>query len=190
MGKRSDELQREIADYRRQLDAKANRLDERVRSDLRDSRENVDKDVRERLHLDKYANERPFLTLATAFGAGILLGTVTPAVPTPSMPSMGRGSSDGASGRSSGTGGGGNGFLSSIMGSASGALSGTIEDEVRNLFSQVTGGRDGSSTSGSRSTSGARPYVDRHEDAAEGYERDSFEADRAEPGAYRGGADR
>jgi len=188
MGKRSDELQREIADYRRRLDAKANRLDERVRSGLRDSRETVDRDVRERLQLDKHAEERPFLTLAAAFGAGILLGSVTPSIPTPSMPSMssgdGRSGSRGAyrGGRESGT--GGNGFLSSIIGSASGALSGTIEDEVRQLFSQVTGGRDGSSTSGSRRN------IDRHEDAAEGYDRDAFEAKRAERGAYAGGSDR
>jgi hypothetical protein len=183
MGKRSDELQREIADYRRRLDAKANRLDERVRSDLRDSRETVDRDVRERLQLDKYAEERPFLTLAAAFGAGILLGSVTP-----SMPSMssgdGRTGSRGAYRGGSESGTGGNGFLSSIIGSASGALSGTIEDEVRQLFSQVTGGRDGSSPSGSRRN------IDRHEDAAEGYDRESFEAKRAERGAYAGGSDR
>jgi ElaB/YqjD/DUF883 family membrane-anchored ribosome-binding protein len=156
MGKRSDELQREIADYRGRLDAKVNRLDERVRSDLRDSRETVDRDVRERLQLDKYAEERPFLTLATAFGAGILLGSVTPSIPTPSMPSMS--SRDGRG--------------------ASGALSGTIEEEVRQLFSQVTGGREKSSDEGSRRN------IDRHEDRDDG---DSSE--REVTGAHRAGSD-
>jgi ElaB/YqjD/DUF883 family membrane-anchored ribosome-binding protein len=180
MGKRSDELQREIADYRGRLDAKVNRLDERVRSDLRDSRETVDRDVRERLQLDKYAEERPFLTLATAFGAGILLGSVTPSIPTPSMPSMssrdGRGPSRNSGGNESGT--GGSGFLSTIVGSASGALSGTIEEEVRQLFSQVTGGREKSSDEGSRRN------IDRHEDRDDG---DSSE--REVTGAHRAGSD-
>ena len=72
MGKRSDELQREIAEYRQRLDAKVDRLDDRVRSDLRDSRETVDQDVRQRLHLDKYADARPLLTVAVAFGTGVV----------------------------------------------------------------------------------------------------------------------
>ena len=108
-----------------------------MRSDARDSRETVDKDLRERLQLEKFADERPLLTLAAAFGTGVLLGSFTPSVPMPSMPSMpGR---DGSSRGSTGT--GGSGMLASLIGSASGALSGTIEEEVREIFSQVTRGR-------------------------------------------------
>jgi hypothetical protein len=139
MGKRSDELQREIREYRQRLDEKADRLSERVRSDVRDSRETVDKDLRERLQLEKYADERPLLTLAAAFGTGVLLGSCTPSAPTPSMPSMpGR---DGGSSRRDSADSGGGGMLASLIGSASGALSGTIEEEVREIFSQVTRGR-------------------------------------------------
>ncbi|MEX0749723.1 MAG: hypothetical protein WD359_02860 [Dehalococcoidia bacterium] len=171
MGKRSDELQREIADYRQRLDARVNRIDERVRSDVRDSRETVDQDLRDRLHLDKYAEERPFLTLAAAFGAGILLGSTTPAVPTPSLPSFsGRDSQDGRGSRGGASGTGSMGFLASIVGSASGALSGTIEDEVRQLFSQVTGGREASRASTRGESSGSGRHVNRHEDAESSYD--------------------
>lgn len=139
MGKTSDELQREIREYRDRLDEKASRLNERMRSDVRDSRETVDKDLRERLQLEKYADERPLLTLAAAFGTGVLLGSFTPSMPTPSMPSMpGR---DGGSSRGGSSGSGGSGMLSTLISSASGALSGTIEEEVRGIFSQVTRGR-------------------------------------------------
>jgi hypothetical protein len=139
MGKTSDELQREIRDYRQQLDEKADRLNVGLRSDVRDSRETVDKNLRERLQLEKYADERPLLTLAAAFGTGVLLGSFTPDVPMPSMPSMpGR---DGGSSQQNSSGSGGSGMLASLIGSASGALSGTIEDEVREIFSQVTRGR-------------------------------------------------
>ena len=137
MGKRSDELRREIDDYRRQLDSKIDRLDERVRSDLRDSRDTVDRDVRDRLHLDKYAEERPLLTLAVAFGTGILLGSVTPEMPTPSMPSRSNGSKNNQSGSS-----GDSGMLSQLVGTATGALGGTIQQEIRDLIQQATGSRD------------------------------------------------
>jgi ElaB/YqjD/DUF883 family membrane-anchored ribosome-binding protein len=180
MGKRSDELRREIADYRRRLDAKVNRLDERVRSDLQESRETVDRDMRERLQLDKYAEERPFLTMAAAFGAGILLGSLTPSIPMPSMSSRdGRGPSRNGGASESGTGGGG--FLASIIGSASGALSGTIEDEVRQLFSQVTGGREKASDD-----RGSRRDIDRHEDDGDA---DSSEGEGMWRGSYRSGQD-
>jgi ElaB/YqjD/DUF883 family membrane-anchored ribosome-binding protein len=139
MGKRSDELRSEIDALRRQLDSKIDRLDERVRSDFRDSRETIDRDVRDRLHIQEYAEERPFLTLATAFGAGILLGTVTPAVPTPSMPGRRNGSRNDSQ---SGSSGGDAGIMAQLLGSATGALSGTLQDEVRDLFRQVTGSRD------------------------------------------------
>jgi len=157
MGKTSDELQREIREYRQRLDQKADRLNERVRSDVRDSRETVDKDVRERLHLDQYAEERPLLTLAAAFGTGVLLGSFTPSIPTPSVPSM-----PGRNGGSGSSGSGGSGMLASLIGSASGALSGTIEEEVREIFSQISRGRD-DGRGASRSAS-SREDVDRHAD--------------------------
>jgi ElaB/YqjD/DUF883 family membrane-anchored ribosome-binding protein len=162
MGKRSDELQREIREYRQRLDQKADRLNERVRSDVRDSRENVDKNVRERLNLDKYAEERPLLTLAAAFGTGVLLGSFTPSVPTPSMPSMPSmpGRNGGSARGHSNSGTGGSGMLASLIGSASGALSGTIEDEVREIFSQISRGRDDRQSAGRAASS--REDVDRH----------------------------
>jgi hypothetical protein len=125
--------------------------------------------VRDRLHIQQYAEERPFLTLATAFGAGILLGTVTPAVPTPSMPGRSNGNR-----ASSGTGDGS--MLAQLLGSATGALSGTLQDEVRDLVRQVTGSRDSSSeeyrtdyAESSRQRSGASS-LKRYEGGAEGDE--------------------
>lgn len=173
MGKKSDELRREITEYRQQLDARANRLEQRVRNDVRDSRETADQDLRERLHIDKYAEERPFLTLAVAFGAGMVLGAVTP---NPPMPSVGKSKSGSGRGQSSGSNGG---MLSSLMGTATGSLSSTLSDEVRELFRQATGERSSpqsaaSDTSGSSGFTGARamrtddgndPNMNRHEDA-------------------------
>lgn len=122
-----------------------------MRSDARESRETVREDVRQRLPVETYAEERPLLTLAAAFGTGVLLGSFTPDVSMPSMPGR-----NGGSARQGSSGTGGSGMLASLIGSASGALSGTIEDEVRQIFSQVTGGR---------SDRDERPYeerIDRH----------------------------
>jgi ElaB/YqjD/DUF883 family membrane-anchored ribosome-binding protein len=149
MGKKSDELQREIREHRAYLDRKLDRVDERVRSDVERSRQTVDADLRERLHLDRYAEERPFLTLAVAFGTGFALGAVTPAVPAPSMPSMAR---------SEGRGSRGDGALGSLLGMLSGSLGSTITDEVREMFRQATGDRQDTETSGDRTDGGAVRY--------------------------------
>lgn len=171
MGKKSDELRREITEYRQQLDARANRLEERVRNDVRDSRETADQDLRERLHIDKYAEERPFLTLAVAFGAGMVLGAVTP---NPPMPSMGKSKNGGQSQSSSSS---NSGMLSSLLGTATGSLSSTLSDEVRELFRQATGERNSAGSSASSESSGSTgahamrmdgendPNMDRHEAA-------------------------
>ena len=140
MGKRSDELQREIADYRRHLSSRIDDLQERIRSDVRDTGGAVDQNVRERLKVTQYAEERPLLSVAAAFGGGVLLGMLTDSGGGGSQQQYNNGRY-GMRSRNGGRHESGNGLLASLLGSSTGMLTGTLQEQIRGLFDDVMSDR-------------------------------------------------
>jgi hypothetical protein len=144
MGKRSADIEREIAEHRQNITRKRTQLEDRVRTDVHDARVSVTDEIAERTKLGEYARERPLMTLAAAFGAGVLLGGVTD-----SGGGGGKESHDG--GREPRTvryrreaNGSGDGLVASLLGSITGPVGFTLQDEVRSAIRDVFG-RDGSS---------------------------------------------
>ena len=117
-------------------------LQERIRSDVRDTGGAVDQNVRERLKVTQYAEERPLLSVAAAFGGGVLLGMLTDSGGGGSQQQH---SSNGRYGMRSRNGGrqesSSNGLLASLLGSSTGMLTGTLQEQIRGLFDEVMSDR-------------------------------------------------
>lgn len=128
MGKKPDEVQREVEECRRRLDRRVSDLEQRVRTDVTDAGHTLAADVTERTGLKTQAETRPLTTLMGAFGTGMLLGVAS-------------GGGGGKRGypepyRDAGN---GNGLLGELLGSASGLLGGTLQDEFRRVLDQAFG---------------------------------------------------
>jgi hypothetical protein len=130
MGKTSAEIEREIAAHREAVSRKRERLEERVRTDVHDARVAVSDEVLSRTKIGEYARERPLMTLAAAFGAGVLLGNITdPGAANGPQPAAQRGPRDHGAGR--------DGLLGALLGSVTTPLGGALHDEVRDLVRDV-----------------------------------------------------
>jgi hypothetical protein len=114
-------------------------LQERIRSDVRDTGGAVDQNVRERLKVTQYAEERPLLSVAAAFGGGVLLGMLTDSGGGGSQQQYSNGRYGmRSSGRRQES---GNGLLASLLGSSTGMLTGTLQEQIRGLFDEVMSDR-------------------------------------------------
>ena len=134
MGKTSDDVQREIAQHRVNMEQRITRLQERVRSDVSDAGNAVSDSVMERTHLREQVERHPLTTVAGAFGAGMVLGMASPSVGAGET-----GAPKGARGRASG---GGGGMMGQAMESVSAMLGGTMRDEMRELMDNLFGKKD------------------------------------------------
>jgi hypothetical protein len=139
MGKRSADIEREIAEHRDSIARKRTRLEDRVRTDVHDARVSVTEEIESRTKLGDYARERPLMTLATAFGAGVLLGGMSDS-----------GGNNDARGEQPRTvryrreaSGAGDGMVASLLGSLTGPIGATLEDEVRSAIRDIFGRNNG-----------------------------------------------
>lgn len=124
MGKTPDDIEREIAQHRADVTTKVHNLRSRVSDGMESARTNVKEQVTERAKVHEYVEQRPVMSLATAFGAGIALGALSGSI------SMGGGRESTPSPqqqpRTSAAGG-----LGELIGTLTGTLSGTLQDELR-----------------------------------------------------------
>lgn len=154
MGKNPDELQREIAAYRRQLDSRISGLEARVRADVDDVRTTAKDDARhagaglrdsldeiaDRTHLSENVEQRPLTMLAVAFGAGILLGTLSPG----GIPGLGGAEGNGSKRTQPSRANryaqqDDDGLFSDLQSAVSGMLGATVQTELRELISEAFG---------------------------------------------------
>ena len=136
MGKRPDEIRREIAAHRSMMQSKIERLEGRVRDDVRDASEDMRHDVLERTRINEYVEKRPLTTVAGALGAGILLGVLSESVSFGGQDSARRS----VSGRyREDSGAGVSGMLDDLLRTAAGFVGGGVQHEVRELLRQVLG---------------------------------------------------
>lgn len=127
MAEKPDDIEREIAERRRAISAKLDRLTDRVRGDLETARSQAQDRVPYRGDIDALVREHAFSSTAAAFGLGIALGGFTP-----SMSTMGSAASNGTQ-RGAAMGGG-------LMASLLEPVRQPIQDEVSRLVSQAVGG--------------------------------------------------
>jgi hypothetical protein len=135
MGKKSVELERELADHRRAMTDKRRQLDERVRDDVRDLKSGIADEITSRTRLSEYVEKRPLATMAAAFGTGVLLGAVSDSGDEPSSRRVPRG-------RGASNGSGGAGLLSGLLGTITGPLGNTVQDELRSTIRDFLGRDD------------------------------------------------
>jgi hypothetical protein len=139
MGKRSADIEREIAEHREAIARKRMRLEDRVRTDVHDARVSVTEEIESRTKLGEYARERPLMTLATAFGAGVLLGGLSDgggeSEPRGEQPRTVRYHREASGGR--------DGMVASLLGSLTGPIGATLQDEVRSAIRDIFGRSDG-----------------------------------------------
>lgn len=134
MSQRPADIEREINRRRQELSRHIDALNERVRGGVEDARDAFDERVDElvsRAKIDECAEQRPLLTLASAFGVGVLLGAIT----DPGS------SSDSGDRRRGGRRQPGDGALSDLLGALTGALGSSatvaVQDEVRTAIRSV-----------------------------------------------------
>ena len=80
MPKRSDQLESEIAQRRQQIASRVQKLDQRVRDDIGDTKSAIGDGVgnlADRTRLTDQVEQRPLLAVASALGIGIALGAIT-----------------------------------------------------------------------------------------------------------------
>ena len=77
MGRSSSEIEQEIEQQRERISEKLDHLQERVGSDIEETREEAKRQVKSAFGLADAARERMPLALAGAFGGALLLGVVT-----------------------------------------------------------------------------------------------------------------
>ncbi len=121
MGKKPDEIQRDIARHRASMNDKAEELRERVHRDVTDARTAVQDRLGEHSNLSAFVEKRPLVTVASALGAGLVAGAVT-----------GRGarSKDHAT-RTNAGGTSGGGFLAEALSAITGNVGSTLQGELR-----------------------------------------------------------
>lgn len=158
MGKDPDAIYREIVEHRSRMSAHIDRLQERARDDLQSLRDNasahasnLSDQVPEPLAgAPDRVSEHPLSYMAGGFGAGVLLGILTPKVSTMAAPVTGMvrhnghesqsGSQNGHSKNGNGSSGG---LLSTITGAISGTAMSSVKDAVRPLVDDAMAGLRG-----------------------------------------------
>jgi hypothetical protein len=138
MGKKPDEIYREISEHRQAMSREKAQIERRVRDDLHTVKDRIGDHTPAPLSdIGDRVAAHPFSYMAGAFGTGIAAGMLTPGL---SM-SLGRGNGHHDGGSPSRDSDGGSGPL---MASLGGALSGTVvnvvEDTVRPLFKDLLAG--------------------------------------------------
>ena len=135
MGKKPAQLEREIADQRREMTRKREHIEDRVRGSVDDVKSTASELTR-KSKLNEYINERPLTTMIAAFGTGMLLG-----VASETAPAAARTAGHGA--QSAYDRAGGAGLLTGVLGTVTGPLGNTLQDELRTTLRDVLGRNDG-----------------------------------------------
>ncbi|HXK34716.1 MAG TPA: hypothetical protein VNM91_11980 [Dehalococcoidia bacterium] len=133
MGKKSADIEREIAELRDSIATKIDRVRDRVRDDVKDFSSAAWDDVAERTRIGEHVEKRPMATLAAALGVGVLLGVASDGL----LAGAQRGQQPEA--RTSHNGRREGGVIHTVAGTASGAVGGKLGDELRELLRQVLG---------------------------------------------------
>jgi ElaB/YqjD/DUF883 family membrane-anchored ribosome-binding protein len=138
MGKGSDELEREIAEFRSQLGGKTDHVKGRVQSDVegvKDSFAQQVETVKENANyhaLEERVRQNPLTYTAGALGVGVALGMLSDKI------SVGGGSgSQGESRPQARQQDAGGGLLAGFLGNLTSNLGGTIQDEAQSLIRQA-----------------------------------------------------
>lgn len=133
MGKKSADIEREIAELRDSIGTKIDRVRDRVRDDVKDFSSAAWDDVAERTRIGEHVEKRPMATVAAALGVGVLLGVVSDGL----MAGAQRGEQPEP--RASRNGRREGGLMHTVAGTASGVVGGKLGDELRELLRQVLG---------------------------------------------------
>lgn len=133
MGKKPDEIEREIAQHREAIGRKLGELKARVRDDATELRAVAGEDLAERTGLRQQAEQRPLVTVGAALGVGMVAGAISggrraakePAQRTPSNLARAQSPAD------SPPAGAKDSVIAELLGTITGGLSTTLQDELR-----------------------------------------------------------
>jgi ElaB/YqjD/DUF883 family membrane-anchored ribosome-binding protein len=127
MAEKPGDIEREIAERRRAISEKLDRVSARVGKDLRAARDEAGDRMPYGGNVDALVHDHPLASVAFAFGLGVLLGGVAPSAST-----TGRGIHQGAEA----TAGAGGGLLAVLLE----PVRQPIQDEVTRLVRQAAAG--------------------------------------------------